>query len=344
MNLNFTFKYSQSLRRYCFPLCHPPSRSIQYFPSAHHARTQLSALATVSALESPLYLRKTYEALSHWELVKLAGVTFDGRQENVKDLSPGQPVMLLREPWNPYDSEAVRVETLSGQQLGYIPRDHNNMFQVHEILFGHVQSVGQSVETDNWGAKVSAYPLLMSPFISPLPSQLYLNKADQGICNTSSVEREASTSLSEEGGLSEQVESKDVVSLYTAMLQSAIAPQHWQRLVEEARARGGGGCEVTGAPPGSATYLDVVPIWQYNEELHTIQLMRLAVVCREVSLTHYGLDLLPSTPEREVAISTLRSINDWSDDDVQEHWDHARHQRELLVLQKDMWSVDLSTS
>jgi hypothetical protein len=71
--------------------------------------------------------------------------------------------------------------------------------------------------------------------------------------------------------------------------------------------------------------------------------MRLAVVCREVALVHYGLDLYPSTPEREVAISTLRSNNDWSDEDVQEHWDHARHLRELLLLRKNEWTVDLST-
>jgi hypothetical protein len=48
----------------------------------------------------------------------------------VKTLLPGQPVMLLREPWNPHDKEAVRVETLSGVKLGYVPRDHNNKFQV----------------------------------------------------------------------------------------------------------------------------------------------------------------------------------------------------------------------
>lgn len=51
---------------------------------------------------------------------KVAGVTFEGRQTIIQSLSPGQPLMLQREPSNPHDPHAVRVLTDGGQQIGYL--------------------------------------------------------------------------------------------------------------------------------------------------------------------------------------------------------------------------------
>ena len=58
---------------------------------------------------------------------KVAGVTKknpDGerRQSIIKDLSPGDPVSLIREHDNRYDSNAIRVDTAYGQ-IGYVPAD-----------------------------------------------------------------------------------------------------------------------------------------------------------------------------------------------------------------------------
>lgn len=58
---------------------------------------------------------------------KVAGVTKknpDGerRQSIIRDLSSGDPVNLIREPDNRYDSNAIRVDTAFGQ-IGYIPAD-----------------------------------------------------------------------------------------------------------------------------------------------------------------------------------------------------------------------------
>jgi hypothetical protein len=156
--------------------------------------------------------------------------------------------------------------------------------QTHELLCGHVLSVGQAPDAGNWGAKVSAYPFLMSPFISPLPLQLFLHKASQGITTPSTTDSEASTSAGTTG-LSAAFKSQDVVGLYTAMLQSAIAPHQWQYQVEEARARSGGACEVTGAPPGDAMQLDVVPIWQYNE-----QHLKIQVDSKECCIANLGFE------------------------------------------------------
>ncbi|OLD42449.1 MAG: hypothetical protein AUI83_19305 [Armatimonadetes bacterium 13_1_40CM_3_65_7] len=47
-------------------------------------------------------------------------MTFEGRQETVRALRPGDPLMLRREPDNPHDPHAVKVVTASGTQIGYL--------------------------------------------------------------------------------------------------------------------------------------------------------------------------------------------------------------------------------
>ena len=51
---------------------------------------------------------------------KVVGVSFEGRQEIIKDMQEGQELQLLREPANPYDNFAIRVETETGTQVGYL--------------------------------------------------------------------------------------------------------------------------------------------------------------------------------------------------------------------------------
>ena len=42
-------------------------------------------------------------------------------------LMPGAPLVLRREPDNPYDEHSIMVLTESGEKLGYIPRDRNEV-------------------------------------------------------------------------------------------------------------------------------------------------------------------------------------------------------------------------
>ena len=51
---------------------------------------------------------------------KVAGVTFEGRQDIVKALRAGDTLALRREPDNPHDPHAVKVLTESGGQIGYL--------------------------------------------------------------------------------------------------------------------------------------------------------------------------------------------------------------------------------
>lgn len=53
---------------------------------------------------------------------KLAGVTFDGRQELIARLEPGVPLRVVREPDNPHDPCAVALVEPYGTRVGYLNR------------------------------------------------------------------------------------------------------------------------------------------------------------------------------------------------------------------------------
>ena len=53
----------------------------------------------------------------------VVGVTYENRQSVVAQLTEGEQLWLLREPHNPYDRNAIRVERQNGQQIGYLSRE-----------------------------------------------------------------------------------------------------------------------------------------------------------------------------------------------------------------------------
>lgn len=55
-------------------------------------------------------------------MTKVVGVTFENRQEVVARLQMGDRVWLEREPFNPYDVNAIKVTRNNGEQIGYINR------------------------------------------------------------------------------------------------------------------------------------------------------------------------------------------------------------------------------
>ena len=66
---------------------------------------------------------------------KVVGVTFEGRQAIVAKLEVGEEILLRREPTNPYDENAILVERLNREQIGYINRflaaDLADIFDTH---------------------------------------------------------------------------------------------------------------------------------------------------------------------------------------------------------------------
>ena len=62
------------------------------------------------------------------------------------------------EPDNPYDSNAVKILTLGGTHLGYVPRTETAHFKF-PITFGCVSSLGPAADTGLFGVQVGAYIL-----------------------------------------------------------------------------------------------------------------------------------------------------------------------------------------
>lgn len=80
------------------------------------------------------------------------GVTFEKRQLYVRNLVPGQPLLLLREPSNPHDPNAVAILDTFDNHLGYLPRGIARvlapLFRQSRSLPARVKSVGRSLV---WG-------------------------------------------------------------------------------------------------------------------------------------------------------------------------------------------------
>lgn len=86
-----------------------PSRVISILFAVALATTPLLARAESSIIvqQSPLAGFQYYDGKALWD-----------------DMKPGDTLMLVREPANPHDANAVRVEW-NGSHLGYIPRREN---------------------------------------------------------------------------------------------------------------------------------------------------------------------------------------------------------------------------
>ena len=82
----------------------------------------LAAFALVSTLTTPC--TQAAEAVIVVQRSPLAGFRHYNGGEVLRDLKPGDRRELVREPDNPYDANAVRVEW-RGVKLGYVPRRDN---------------------------------------------------------------------------------------------------------------------------------------------------------------------------------------------------------------------------
>lgn len=92
-------------------------------------------------------------------------------QEVVKLLEKDQAVSFVREHNNPHDANAIKVETLDGVQIGYVPKGYTDAF-ASETNFGRVLSVGKTASGDQYGASVGVVPEAPSLTVDVLPSEL----------------------------------------------------------------------------------------------------------------------------------------------------------------------------
>ena len=76
---------------------------------------------------------------------RLAGVSF--YQRALARCFPGEPIRLVHEPDNPHDPMALRVVSVSGETLGYVPKGSWVHYAVHQRgrgVAGTINSLGES--------------------------------------------------------------------------------------------------------------------------------------------------------------------------------------------------------
>ncbi len=60
--------------------------------------------------------------------VYAAGISHIDDPEIVSLLKPEEKLRLVREPENPYDRYAIRIDNENGQKIGYVPRRSNRVY------------------------------------------------------------------------------------------------------------------------------------------------------------------------------------------------------------------------
>lgn len=54
---------------------------------------------------------------------RVVGVTYENRQSLIAGMQESERVLLVREPDNPFDSNAIAVKRVNGRCIGYLPRE-----------------------------------------------------------------------------------------------------------------------------------------------------------------------------------------------------------------------------
>ena len=85
---------------------------------------------------------------------EIAGTGFvPNIEEKARELTAGTIVSLVREPDNKHDKLAIRIDNVSGDKLGYVPRRKNEVLS--RLLDGGKMLYGKVVDTEfsefsNW--------------------------------------------------------------------------------------------------------------------------------------------------------------------------------------------------
>jgi hypothetical protein len=284
------------------------------------------------------------------------GVTFDGRQELIAKLLPGEPVCLSMEPWNRFDPAAVRIASLRGEHLGYVDRRCTGSFSgARERVFGFVDSVGRVVVAapgggqeggggggggaagavagaatttlGPWGARVVAWPFLAAPLPDVLPEAMAA-EADRRLGLRFAWEGEG------EGGAA------------SAEQQQQQPPTRWRRLAEAALARARGVCEATGLATGStassspSSSLVVLPEWRFDEARRAVVLTSAVALCPQAARCVRAARLPAARrAERAAALGLAMDLMRWDVKHMREYLEAA--ERRAAECERDGWALDL---
>jgi HIRAN domain len=125
----------------------------------------------MSPMQRVLHSRSQLRSSQPVELLQIVGVSFEGRQEAVSQLEPLQGLAFKKEPENPYDPNAVAVNTLDGISLGYVSKERTEAF-TRPICFGQVHSAGQAEGSGMWGCSAEVQPHVPPVIVLPIPANL----------------------------------------------------------------------------------------------------------------------------------------------------------------------------
>lgn len=74
----------------------------------------------------------------------VAGTSHRALEEVEPTLAPGNPLVFQREPKNPVDALAIRILDGQGRQLGYVPRERNEviarLLDAGKVIFGKLDA------------------------------------------------------------------------------------------------------------------------------------------------------------------------------------------------------------
>lgn len=95
--------------------------------------------------QSGLVLPQPYERDIFLFDIFVAGTTHIENIEAIgSTLHEGDKLVFYREPDNPHDPQAIRIETIKGEKIGYVPQQDNVIFSrlmdAGKALFGKVTS------------------------------------------------------------------------------------------------------------------------------------------------------------------------------------------------------------
>ncbi|KAJ9510549.1 hypothetical protein QJQ45_016017 [Haematococcus lacustris] len=259
--------------------------------------------------------RRSQERLTGILSCRIAGISFEGRQATAAGLRVGQPILILREPSNPHDPDAVSISTLLGQPLGYIPRDGTNELQNTGLSFGTVSSFGQT-KSGHWGAAVYCYPHLLGLGCDPLPTNM-------GPAATAELLQRCAVGSPE-----------SCAALVAAQQCCEVSGTPAQRL-----STSGG--------------LVAVPVWQWDTVQQQVRLLRLAAMAAPlasakallaktmaaVELDEQGQVVTMPEPILCPEMRLVCDINNWTLPDLQQHLSWAARLSHTMTQQQ--WQVKL---
>ena len=218
------------------------------------------------------------------EQLRIAGVTFEGRQAAISQLQKGQSAAFTQDPDNIYDSNAVAVTTLDGVSLGFVPKDRNKPF-VHGTCFGTVQYVGCRGDDGNWGCIVNVQPQVPGVVVLPISENLV------------NLTRISELFLDEEND--------DVAEQWKKVRAQILKRSEDPDGVE------GPLCSVSGAPT-----VAVAERWEVQTGKKVLKLRGFATEAPEITRIAHMLE------NRELLLDELQTMNNWALSDLDVYMKH----------------------